>query len=206
MARTILKTKTALIYGADCPAGRAVALQLSREGARVVIAGYDQRRLQLLKDLIVTKGGDPHLAVLTPDEDRVLTILREARELMGNHYHLLINCMAAVEGPVDNPDEPIEIGRHAYDLLMQLVSNRGAVRLATLWPDDAGAPPKVDKKLWHCLIRTKKVEMSRDEVLGSIPADMVKAGGAADAIVFLLSCPPSACPVEVRLEPRNLKV
>ena len=205
MAKTTLKHKTALILGADCPAGRASALQLSREGCHVILAGHDSRRLSLLAELIRNKGGDPLEAVLSRDEDRITTELRHQRDTMG-HLHFVINAIAAQEGPVDEPQRPFEDARICQRLTLDLSSGRGNVRLVTLWPDAAGTPPESPAGMFSCLIRVAHIQLEHDGAESEADdAVVVRAGAAADAVVHLLQCPPGACPVEVRVEPREVK-
>ena len=207
MARTVLKHKTALILGAESPAGRAVALQLSREGALVVLAGHDARRLQLLAELIKAKGGSPAIAELSQDRNRNIAALLEARDESGNHYHFLINALASVEPPADMPGHSHQLAHEIAEQVLALIDGKGSVRVVTIWPGEGPGPaPHLPPDYWHSVVRMANLEMAHDEAAPVHDPLMVKAAGAADALVYLLSCPPSACPVEVRLEPRSVKV
>jgi len=202
MAKTTLKHKTALVLGADCPAGRAVALQLSREGCQVIIAGHDARRLSVLAELMRTKGATPVEAVLPREEDRIITELRPLRDAQG-HIHFLINAMAAQEGPADDPGAPARDAAAAQRQTLALAESRGTLRLVTLWPDAAGDAPEAPADVFASLVRVAHLQTEHDASEEEVQVGaVVRAAAAADAIVHLLQCPPGACPVEVRLAPR----
>ncbi|MEO8377621.1 MAG: hypothetical protein ABI579_08110, partial [Candidatus Sumerlaeota bacterium] len=79
-----VRGKTALVLGSEYPAGRAIALQLARDGCRVIIAGHNFAKLQLIEQLISAKGGDSIVAVLSGDAVKDLGILRESRDHCGH--------------------------------------------------------------------------------------------------------------------------
>lgn len=198
-----LRGKTALVLGAEFPAGRAVALQLSRSGCRVIISGHDLRKLQLLDQLLTAKGGNPIVAVLPGEAAKDLSILREARDECG-HLHYVVNSLS-VAG--ESPQAHHAAGKKAHDawgVVQQLVTGRGSARFLTLWLDAAGKPPEFPNAWWHSLVRVTAIQTEADEehALGDAK---VRCAGAADTICELLLCPGSACPVEVKLEPRALK-
>ncbi|CAN5230663.1 hypothetical protein BH09SUM1_BH09SUM1_11870 [soil metagenome] len=200
MAKTTVKHKTAAILGADCPAGRAIALQLVREGCHVVLVGYDEQKLTLLSELIQNKAGDSLQAVLPRDGDAdIAALLRPSRDQQG-HFHFIINAVAAAEGPSDDPGAPARAARAAIAGVLALVEGKGNVRFITLWPDFAGAAPDMPKEQWHSLIRVDKIQMESEHT--NDDAQMVRAAAAADTIIHLLQSSPGACPFEVRIEPR----
>lgn len=204
MARTTLKGKTSLVLGADSPVGRSIALQLSREGSRVVLAGFDPRKLGLLYELIRAKGGESYRAFLADDAEGTATALKDARDNLGNHFHFIVNALATTEGPSDDPGIGARRAVTAAAVVLQLTEGKGSVRQLTVWPDDAGTPPVIEVNIWHSLVRVERLESEHDEATDA-DSIVVRAAGAADTAIYLLSCPPSACPVEVRLAPRELK-
>ncbi len=203
MSKAGFRGKTSLILGAEFPAGRAVALQLSKSGSRVIIAGHDLNKLRLLEQLITTKGGDPIVAVLPADHAGALQVLREARDHCG-HLHFIVNALS-VTG--ESHHEHASAGKRAHDqweVIRELVAGRGSARFLTLWLDTAGTPPEFARNCWHCLVRVEAIQTEADQE-GTMDEKKVRCAGAADTIVELLNCPGSACPTEVRLETRALK-
>ena len=205
MARTTLKGKTSLVLGADSPVGRAISLQLSREGSRVVLAGFDPQKLGLLYELLRAKGGEAFRAFLSDDAERSIVALKESRDNLGNHFHFIVNALAATEGPSDDPGLGARRAVVAGEFLVQLTEGKGSLRQLTIWPDEAGTPPNMEVGTWHSLVRINRLESEHDEATATPDSTVVRAAGAADTVICILSCPPSACPVEVRLAPRELK-
>ncbi|MCC6547960.1 hypothetical protein IT570_12410 [Candidatus Sumerlaeota bacterium] len=198
-----LRGKTALVLGAEFPAGRAVALQLSRSGCRVIISGHDLRKLQLIDQLLTAKGGNPVVAVLPGDPAKDLGILREARDHCG-HLHFVVNALSVVGDSTHEHHVAGKRAHAAWDVVLQLVTGRGAVRFLTLWLEAAGKPPEFPATCWHSLVRVSAIQTESDNE-ASMGDAKVRCAGAADTICELLLCPGSACPVEVKLEPRALK-
>jgi NAD(P)-dependent dehydrogenase (short-subunit alcohol dehydrogenase family) len=60
----LLQHKTAIVYGAAGPVGKAVAGAFAREGARVVLAGRTQQTLARVADQIRDAGGAAQTAVV----------------------------------------------------------------------------------------------------------------------------------------------
>ena len=61
---TLLKNKTAIVYGAAGPVGAAVAAAFAREGARVALTGRTQPALAEVADRIRAAGGNVETAVV----------------------------------------------------------------------------------------------------------------------------------------------
>ncbi len=202
MTKGQFRQKTALILGADTPAGRSVALKFSRLGSHVVISGFDEDSLELLARLIRDKGGDPVIALLPEDRDGITAELREKRSLFG-HYHAIVNATAASSYHGDARRDAIDRSHLLADLVRGLASGRGSLRFFTIWPDDAGEEPQIPPPFWHSLIRVSRVA-GMDT--GTEEETEVRPAAVAEALAALLQCDPSACPVEVRLEPRQGKV
>jgi hypothetical protein len=200
MSKPSPRHRTALVLGCESPAGRAIALTLSRNGCRVVVSGDDAAKLKVLSDLIEAKKGDPLLTALPKDPARVVPVLRAARETMG-HYHFVVNALATVEPPVDDPQAAYRRAATLHEHVLQLTEGRGTVRFLTLWPDDAGPAPLVPIPNWHCVVRYDRIQMESEEQ----EPTAIRAGGAADTVALLLGAPASACPAEVRLAIRELK-
>lgn len=197
--KTTFDSKIALVLGADTPLGRAACLQLSRAKCRVLLAGRDAKRLRDLVEFIARKKGDSLETVLPLDPAKAAAVLRLARDSMG-HAHFVVNAMACTKDPATSAPDAIAI----QEAFLGLAAGRGVVRLVTLWPDAAGDPPPVPDDTWACMVRFAEYQDDfADDV--ALPGKTVRAAGAADSVVAILSCPPSACPISVRLEQRDLK-
>lgn len=200
MAKAPFKNKTALILGADCPAGRSVALKFSRVGAKVIIAGFDKESLDLLSELILDKHGEPAQAVLPHKGGDTMGILREKQKASG-HIHAIVNAVAVSSYQGEERKEMICHARALNEVCLDLVKGTGVVRVCTIWPDDAGEPPKVPAPFWHTLVTLDHIEgVAKGEGEG------LKAAAVADTVLTLMSCEGGACPVEARLEARRTKV
>jgi len=194
MSKTVLKHKVALILGADLPAGRAAALQLARAGVRVVAAGLKVEQLEELVGLIVLKHGDALTAPLPKDLEKVATSLRVARETVG-HFHFILNALPS-------NSESRKRSEDVFKVVLDHIRGRGGARLATVWPDDAGQWTPPAEELWHSLVRVKAISANSE----TADEESVRASALGDALVQVFQCPPAACPVEIRLEPRPLKL
>ncbi|MCC5877892.1 MAG: hypothetical protein JJU11_16865 [Candidatus Sumerlaeia bacterium] len=204
MTRTTLKNKTALVLGADTIVGRAISLQLSREGARTILAGYAHDKLEVLSELIIAKGGSPTIIDHSQGDEVAVDAIRGARDANG-HVHIIVNAMAAIESPIDDPGQG---ARRAMELAVSLaptLKGRGQLRQITIWPFFAGMPDdRLDIADWHSLVRMKEVQIHPEGSTVPEP-EAVKAAAVADVVVALLQCPPGACPTEVTLNPREIK-
>ena len=194
MTQFPMKGRTALVLGADNAVGRGAALQFARAGGQVIVAGPDTEAIKLLHRLILDKKGNPVEAALPETINEAVALLREKRDLLG-HVHYLINAMHAVEGADD------AWSRKLYAAVLDLIAGRGAVRLATIWPDDAGSPPPFPSGAWHTLVRFARLAREDQEET----SDSLRPGAVAEATLALLHCPPGACPLETRLGFRPLK-
>jgi NAD(P)-dependent dehydrogenase (short-subunit alcohol dehydrogenase family) len=195
MSKSPLRNKVALILGADSLVGRAASLQLSREGARVLIVAGNAQRLALLTDLLLAKGGAPTAIPLTPD----MADLREALREGTNHVHYLLNCLTGLEPAADDPTgaarESIAHGAAVHRIL----AAQKTLREVLLWPDDCLAePPAPPPGRWRCLVSMAKLQR-HPEGAPTDEADALRAAAVADAIIQLLQCPPAAFPQTVRL-------
>lgn len=202
MTTRAVRHRVALILGADNPVGRACALQFSRSGAGVLIAGFNRHKLALLGRLIEDKKGDPLEAAITMDHDKSLSNLVTQRDAFG-HVHYIVNA-AAFDGEAEGEGQnPLARAHHCHELAKSLAAGRGAVRFITIWPDDAGDPPHHAAEAWHSLVRVDTVEAEGSGE--AAPGDTVRAAAVGDTLVHLSNCPPGCCPVEVRLAARQLK-
>ena len=86
-----LDGKVALITGAGGGIGRASAENFSREGARIVVADFDETAGQATVDTLMATGGEAtFVAVDVADEDSVAAMVAVATESFGA-IHVLFN-------------------------------------------------------------------------------------------------------------------
>lgn len=100
----LLSDKTALISGASAGIGRAAALLLAREGARIIVHGRREAALQAVVDEIAAAGG-PEAALVTGDLDSVdgcAAVAGKALDAAGGAIDILIN-NAGGSRPMDDP-------------------------------------------------------------------------------------------------------
>lgn len=191
MARTILKSKIALIAGAEHPVGRAAALQLARAGARPLLVGHDAEALTAIVDLILQKKGDAaELPLPLEPEEMLEAVLRQARDSVG-HFHFVLNVLALGGGGTDAG----EARRRAAAVqahLDTLAGERGFTRTLVLYHAGEPEPFAPHPERWISMVALEGLATDRE-------AEGLRPGAAADAVVNLFQCPPGACPARVTL-------
>jgi 3-oxoacyl-[acyl-carrier protein] reductase len=87
-----LRGRTALVTGASAGIGRAIAMELGKEGVRLVITGRRKPELEKLSDEIVSAGGArPGIVVHDAmDEGYVDAIANECEKTLGE-VQILVN-------------------------------------------------------------------------------------------------------------------
>lgn len=84
--------KTAVVSGGGSGIGRATALLLARLGARVVICGRTQEKLDVVADFACRQGADMHaMACNVREPEQVETLFADIRKLSGGPPDVLIN-------------------------------------------------------------------------------------------------------------------
>jgi 3alpha(or 20beta)-hydroxysteroid dehydrogenase len=101
--------KTAIVTGAGGQIGRACALRLAREGARVLAVDLDEAAAGQTADEIAASGGEAlAFAADVTDPESVERYADRAADYGGGHVDLLFN-NAGIEGPVaPAADYPVE--------------------------------------------------------------------------------------------------
>ena len=94
-----LKGKTAIVTGAGCGLGRAIALAMSREGARITVMSRTLQELELTAHKIIRKGGE--CLVFQGDVSDPNSVASMARQTVErfSRVDVLVN-NAAVIGPI----------------------------------------------------------------------------------------------------------
>ncbi|HXN16355.1 MAG TPA: SDR family oxidoreductase [Usitatibacter sp.] len=87
-----LKGRSALVTGASAGIGRAIALELAREGVRLALTGRRRERLESLAAEIVAAGGERPAIVIHDalKEDYVERVAAQAHEALG-HVEIVVN-------------------------------------------------------------------------------------------------------------------
>ena len=104
-----LEGKSALVTGAGVGIGRAIALTMADQGARVVVADLNEETAQETATLIREAGGDAHTFVAdVSDEQRVSAMVKFAVDTFGS---LDVACNSAAvsrgSGPIHTFDKAV---------------------------------------------------------------------------------------------------
>src|SRR5258706_4494604 len=95
-----LKGRTALVTGASAGIGRAIATELAREGARLVVTGRRRPELEKLSDEIASAGGTRPGIVAhdAMDEGYVDAIAKECENTLGGEVQILVTNVVGSRG------------------------------------------------------------------------------------------------------------
>ena len=108
--------KTAIVTGAAVGIGRATAVKLATEGARIVAVDIDAKGLDTLKDEIEALGGEILTVVCdVADETAVNEAYAKAKEKFGA-VHILINNAALWRSRNDFLDTPVSEWKKYMDI------------------------------------------------------------------------------------------
>jgi NAD(P)-dependent dehydrogenase (short-subunit alcohol dehydrogenase family) len=111
-----LEGRTALVTGGNSGIGRAIALDLARHGAHVIVSGRDQARAEEVVAGIRAAGGKGDFVIGgLGDEASARELAQRAIELGGGHVDILVNNAGIYPyGPtVDTTEEVFE---NVYDV------------------------------------------------------------------------------------------
>ncbi len=124
-----LEGKTALITGASSGIGRAIALNLARNGAQVFITGRDQERLEEVARAIRQEGGVASVEVFDlRDSDRLQSFVAATAKEAGK-LNIMVNA-AGVDHPGNIADGGLTEWRDMFEInvLAMLVGSQAAIR------------------------------------------------------------------------------
>ena len=104
-----LAGKTALITGAGVGIGRAIAMKLASEGARVLVVDFNEETAEQAVNAIVNAGGEAKTFVAdVSDEQRVSAMVKFAVDTLGS---LDVACNSAAvsrgSGPIHTIDKAV---------------------------------------------------------------------------------------------------
>ncbi len=203
MPKTVFRDKTALVLGADSSPGRAAAQQLSRLGCRTVLAGFDRRQIREIAEFLVSKAGKPLDCVLPTSREGFFDVILEARNA-AKHFHYIVNVLPVLQG--DPPGEFAkgsmeDLALYAEEQVLEAQQGKGAFRVLTVVARDSAFRPGKDVPFWYSAVRLGEEFASASAEDG----EGIKPAALGDTIVWLLSCPPGACPVEVVVARRDPK-
>ena len=118
-----LKDKTALVTGGSRGVGRAIAAALLREGARVMIAARDPKRLASARDALAREtGGAVHAQAANLENDSEVRALIEATTAALGGLDILVNAAGTV-----NPAEFLSLTEDKWPAVFEQKLN-GYVR------------------------------------------------------------------------------
>ncbi len=195
MTKLNLREAIALVLGCETGVGRSAALQLARAGARVILAGFGEGSLQALEREIVEKRGTAIHAWLGGGSEAAATVLRERREVFG-HVHLVVETLTVGEKGCG-----LGQAREALEAVAGAIRGRGALRIVSVVETAPAVAEEVFGGAWLSVIETGPLAEGPLKDLAENP----KPAAVAETALWLLQCPPGACPLRVRVEPRALK-
>jgi NAD(P)-dependent dehydrogenase (short-subunit alcohol dehydrogenase family) len=98
-----LAGEKAVVTGSTSGLGRAIAVELAREGAAVVVTGRDQARGDAVVAEIAATGGSAHFVAADLGDEQATTQLIETAATRLNGLTVLVNNAAggdAADGPI----------------------------------------------------------------------------------------------------------
>jgi 3-oxoacyl-[acyl-carrier protein] reductase len=232
-----LTGKVAIVTGAGRGIGKAIALTLSRGGARVALASRSELELRAVAEEVANDGGEALVVPtdLTRDEEMERLVQETLREW--GTIDLLVNNAGwgkkgpVVSGKVEDWDRTFQVNLRAPMVLSRLV-------LPTMMEKKSGAIINIGSisgkmgqadSAAYCAskfgvvgftealfeeVREYGIKVSAihpgfvDTAL--IPPNrkldrskMIRPDDIAQTVMYLLSCSPAACPVEVTVRPQK---
>lgn len=99
--------KVALVTGGSRGIGKATALRLAEEGAKVGILARDEKKLNEVAQKIREKGGEVVVLIAdVTDEKQIRDAVKKLTETFGGKIHALVNCAGVYQrSPLENMTE-----------------------------------------------------------------------------------------------------
>lgn len=108
--------KTAIVTGAASGIGAAIARELGRSGARVIVCDLDDAGAQKIADAITAAGGKAHAFEADVSDDAEMAALVDFAVKKGGGLHMAVN-NAGIAGPMAHlADYPVDGWRHVIDV------------------------------------------------------------------------------------------
>ena len=130
MRMPLLYNKTAIVTGASSGIGRAIALNLARDGAHVFLTGRDAQRLEGAARTIGREGGLASIEAFDlHDSDRLQNFIATTAKKKGR-LDILVNA-AGVDHPGTIADGGLTEWRDMFDInvIAMLVGSQAAIRV-----------------------------------------------------------------------------
>lgn len=110
----MLKDKTALVTGSGGGIGRAIALLFAREGAKVVLVGRTQSKIDETKDMVLSEGGEAcSFPCSLENQSQVEAVSAEIMKLVGQ-VDILVN-NAGVSREIPFQEMPFSVWQEMID-------------------------------------------------------------------------------------------
>lgn len=113
-----LKNKGALVLASSSGLGKAIAMELAREGARVMLTSRSEDQLRAAQEEIFAATGNrpEYFAGSITDPDSIRELVRVTQEKCGPIYALVNNSGGPKPGPFDSFDD--DAWQQAYELCL----------------------------------------------------------------------------------------
>ena len=113
-----LKNKSALVLASSSGLGKAIAMELAREGARVMLCGRSEEQLKRAQqDILTATGNEPeYLAGSITDPRYIQELVQTTVEKCGPIFALVNNSGGPKPGPFDSFDD--QAWQDAYELCL----------------------------------------------------------------------------------------
>lgn len=110
-----IKNKVVIIMGATSGMGRATAIKLNKEGAKVMISGRRKERLEAIKDEVDFPENLSYLAADVANPDEVQAVIEQTIQDYGRIDVLFNNAGVMPLGMLSDPDYNINVWKKIFD-------------------------------------------------------------------------------------------
>lgn len=200
MAKQSLKGKNILVMGVETAPGRGAALQLSREGARVIIGSKNFDRLDEIAETLQRKKIEVVRAEFPEDSAVWKELMIKVRDFCG-HIHMVVNAQAlSYDG--DNKQAAQKEANLLNEIAAETLEEHGPLKILTLWEKTEGSPGDLNQEIWHAVINLgpyQRLDSQDVKDLDSTGVTHLRAGAISDAVLSTLTFPPSALPKNIDL-------